>query len=59
MVTGQLTDRIRFIIELIELNMTSDSQREEFFAALRDKWCIHCGTDHSERDRPCQCSNDE
>ena len=44
--------RIRLVAEKI-----CDGEREEAISALRERWCLACGT--AEYGRSCQCQNDE
>lgn len=44
--------------DALEVLLWSDAeQRQKFFIALRDKFCLSCGD--SEGRHPCQCENDE
>jgi len=42
-----------------EMEDMSKMQREEFLNKVREKYCMHCGKDHSDSILPCPCSNDE
>lgn len=44
------------IVELLKL--FTDSEREELFGKLGERYCIHCGTAQPARGF-CQCTNDE
>ncbi len=46
-------------IVLPDMEDMTEEQRVEFLNAVREKYCIYCGKDHSDSILPCSCWNDE
>lgn len=52
------TEQLLNIVKL-ELEEKSQEDRIKFFNELYNKFCIHCGRDHSDSIIRCQCDNDD
>lgn len=46
--------------DLVErMKCLPESARVNWMAKIGDYFCRHCGTYHADKNRPCQCWNDE
>ena len=43
----------------VAISAMTDDQRLEFFSAVTEGYCRHCGRDDSDSPHGCQCWNDE